>query len=93
MRNILSIVVGLLFTFISCGTNSDEVVISKEEYSKLKGEAIVTKRTITFPEGSGAGFDDWEIIQASDGHDYLDNGGGNDQILMHYIECNKCKKK
>ncbi len=33
---ILGMVVGLLFTFISCGTNSDEVVISKEEYSTYK---------------------------------------------------------
>ncbi len=90
MKNILSIVVGLIFTLISC---DDSVTISKSEYNKLKGVKTQTKRIIKFPVGSGAGFDDWEIIQASDGHDYLDNGGGNDEVVMHYIECNKCKNK
>ena len=89
---VLGMVVGLLFTFISCGTNSDEVVISKEEYSKLKGE-VVSKRTITFPKESTAENMDWKIIQGSNGHDYMENGNGNGYILMHYIECNKCKKK
>jgi len=93
MKNILAITVALIYTLISCGTNSDEVVISKEEYSKLKGEAIVNKRIITFPGESGAGFDEWEIIQASDGHDYLENNRGSGYVLIHYIECNKCKNK
>ena len=89
MKNILSIVVGLLFTIMSCDSR---VTISKSEYDISKDKSQ-TKRIITFPEGTGASYDDWEIIQASDGHDYLDNAGGNDQVLMHYIECNKCKKK
>ena len=90
MKNRISIVVGLLFTLISC---DDSVTISKSEYDRLKGVKTQTKRTITFPEGTGASYDNWEIIQASDGHDYLDNAGGNDEVVMHYIECNKCKKK
>ena len=90
MKNRLSIVVGLLFTLISCDSR---VTISKSEHDRLKGIKTQTKRTITFPEGTGASYDDWEIIQASDGHDYLDNAGGNDEVVMHYIECNKCKKK
>jgi hypothetical protein len=89
MKNILSIVVGLLFTIMSCDSR---VTIAKSEYDISKDKSQ-TKRIITFPEGTGASRDDWEIIQASDGHDYLDNAGGNDQVLMHYIECNKCKKK
>ena len=90
MKNRISIVVGLLVTIMSCDSR---VTISKSEYDRLKGIKTQTKWTITFPEGTGASDDDWEIIQASDGHDYLDNAGGNDQVLMHYIECNKCKKK
>lgn len=90
MKNVLSIVVGLLFTIISCDSR---VTISQSEYDKLIGINTQTKRTITFPEGSSASHDNWKIVQASDGHDYLENGGGNDQVLMHYIECNKCKKK
>lgn len=81
MKNILAIIVGLLFTLISCNNSSG------------KGENLVNKRTITFPEESRAGFDDWEITQASDGHDYLDNNVGSGYVLMHYIECNKCKNK
>ena len=90
MKNRISIVVGLLFTLISC---DDSVTISQSEYDKLIGINTQTKRTITFPEGSSASHDNWKIVQASDGHDYLENGDGNDQILMHYIECDKCKKK
>jgi hypothetical protein len=81
MKNILSITVGLLFTFMSCNNSSG------------KGETIVNKRTITFPEGSVAKNMDWYIIQGSDGHDYMENGDGSAYILMHYIECNKCKNK
>jgi len=81
MKNILSIIVGLLFTFMSCNNSSS------------KGETIVNKRTITFPDESVAENMSWQIIQASDGHDYMENGKGSGYILMHYIECNKCKKK
>ncbi len=90
MKIILMILITL--TIVSC-RDSNNITITKDEYSKLKGDSIVKKIIITFPEGSSASFDEWEIIQASDGHDYLENGGGHDQVLMHYIECNKCKKK
>ena len=90
MKNILSIVVGLLFTLISC---DDSVTISKSEYDKLKGEKDEVKRTVTFPESSTATNMEWKIIQASDGHEYMENGNGNGYILMHYVECSKCRKK
>lgn len=90
MKNILSIVVGLIFTLISC---NDSVTISRSENNKVKDTKTQTKRTITFPEESRAGFDEWEITQASDGHDYLNNNRGSGYVLIHYIECNKCKKK
>ena len=90
MKNILSIVVGLIFTLISC---ESRVTISQSEYDKLIGINTQTKRTITFPEGSVAKNMDWYIIQGSDGHDYMENGDGSSYILMHYIECDKCKKK
>ena len=90
MKNRLSIVVGLLFTFISC---DNSVTISKSEYDKLKGIKIQTKRIVTFPESSVAKNMDWEVIQGSDGHDYIENDNGSGYIMMHYVECNKCKKK
>jgi hypothetical protein len=81
----------LLFTLFSCG--DDTVTISKSEYNELKGIKPKPKRTITFPENSNAnnGFT-WKIIKASDGHDYLENDGYHSYIIMHYVECNKCKK-
>jgi hypothetical protein len=81
----------LLFTLFSCG--DDTVTISKSEYNQLKGIKPKTKRTITFPEGSNANYSyEWKIIKASDGHDYLENDGYHGYIIMHYVECNKCKK-
>ncbi len=90
MKNVLSITVGLLFTLISC---DDSVTISKSEYDKLKGIKIQTKTTVTFPESSKASYYIWEIIQGSDGHDYMENNGIKSYQLMHYVGCNKCKKK
>ena len=90
MKNRLSIVVGLLFTFISC---DDSVTLSKSEYNKLKGVKVRIPRTVTFSESSSANYYKWEIIQCSDGHDYMENNGTKSYILMHYTECNKCKKK
>lgn len=80
MKNILAITVGLIFTLISCNNSSGNE------------ENIVNKRTITFPDESVAENMSWQIIQASDGHDYMENGKGSGYVLMHYIECNKCKK-
>jgi hypothetical protein len=80
----------LLFTLLSCG--DDTVTLSKDEYNRLKGIKPKTKKTITFPEGSRANNCDWEIIEASDGHDYLENNSYHGYIIMHYVECNKCKK-
>jgi len=51
-----------------------------------------TIKTISFPEGSTSNRNKWKVINASDGHDYMENNGGNDYIIMHYVECNKCKK-
>lgn len=90
MKNVLSITVGLLFTLLSC---DDSVTISKSEYNKLKEIKIQTKRTVAFPESSNASYYIWEIIQGSDGHDYMENNGAKSYLLMHYVECSKCKKK
>jgi hypothetical protein len=90
MRNLLSIVVGLLFTLISC---NDSVTIPKSDYNKLKDVKTQTKRTITFPDDSKSDFYTWTIIKASDGHDYLENNGDHGYSIMHYVECNKCKNK
>ena len=80
----------LLFTLLSCG--DDTVTLSKDEYNRLKGIKPKTKRTITFLEGSQANDCDWEITESSDGHDYLENNDGPGYIIMHYVECSKCKK-
>ena len=88
--NVLAILVGLIFTFISC---DDSVTISKSEYDKLKGVKAKVTRAVTFPESSNADAYIWEIIQCSDGHDYMENHAMKSYVLMHYIECNKCKKK
>ena len=90
MKNVLSIVVGLLFTIISCDSR---VTISQSEYDILKGVKAKVTRTVTFPESSSADYYRWKIIKGSDGHDYLENDAGNAYIIMHYVECNKCKKK
>ena len=88
MKNTLLILLGLLLTFTSC---SDSVTIPKSEYDKLKGVKIPLKRTVTFPEKSTADYHEWVIIKCSDGHDYLENEGGSGFIIMHYVECQKCK--
>jgi hypothetical protein len=90
MKSIVLLGLMLLLTFTSC---SDSVTIPKSEYDKLRGVKIPLKRTVTFTEKSTADYHEWTIIKCSDGHDYLENDGGNGFIIMHYIECQKCQKK
>lgn len=76
MKNIKYLVVVLFLA--SC---SGDVTLSKREYEKLKGKKVVT-----------IGVSEYELITASDGHDYLDNGGCSSYSCMHYVECKKCAK-
>ena len=70
----------MLLTMVSCVEKS--VSISKSEPSK----------EITFPSYSKANNYSWQVIKCSDGHDYLESDGNHSYIIMHYVECKKCKK-
>ena len=35
----------------------------------------------------------WHVVQGSDGHEYMENNGGNAYVLLHYPGCVKCSKK
>jgi len=70
----------MLLTIVSCVEK--RVTISESEPSK----------EITFPSYSKADTWSWQVIKCSDGHDYLESNGDHGYIIMHYVECNKCKK-
>lgn len=77
----------ILYTLLLASCSSNDVTISREEYNKLKG-----KRIVTFNKGSCASEFNWRIIRGSDGHQYLENSGNAyAYVMMHYIECKKCK--
>lgn len=70
----------LLLILSSC---DDKITLFPEDV-KIEG------KTVTFPEDSNR--HKWKIVTASDGHDYMENDGGPNYIIMHYVECVKCKK-
>ena len=79
MKNLL--LISMILIFVGCGDLTETVGIQ------------VQKRTVTFPNGTSAGYSDWEIVTCSDGHDYLENSAGSGYAIMHYVECVKCKNK
>ena len=78
----LLIILPLILLF-SC---DDKITISSEK-NEIELKVI---KTISFPKGFNTYR--WRVVTASDGHDYMENNGGNDYVIMHYVECTKCKK-
>ena len=81
-----ALIFGLLLALVGCNETWTKVSITQD----------IVKRTpsaITFTERIRASVCIWNIIKSSDGHDYLENDGYKDYIIMHYVECGKCKKK
>ena len=90
MKKLITIL-SVLFLF-SC---NDNITISKEEYNKLKGDAVKPEypKPFKFKEPSfKANWVRWAIIEGEDNHEYLVNSGGKSFAFIHYPECKKCKK-
>lgn len=92
------IIVNALF---SCGDNKNNVTITKEEYSKLKGDTINSgypkpfsfKHDINNSTKPSWTYCEWEIFLGQDTHEYLTNNGINNLVLIHYPDCQKCLKR
>lgn len=83
---ILSILVALLVS--SC---NESVIISKEEYNKLKGDTVKPE----YPKLFSVNDKDYSISLGSDGHEYygiyLGIGGYSGETkFFHYADCKKC---
>lgn len=74
-------------------SNDNKVVLSKEEYVKLKNNTNYYKypKHITMLNDEHGHV--WSINLGSDGHEYISNDGYNSYILFHYIDCEKCLKR
>ena len=78
-----------LFLF-SC---NDNVIISKEEYNKLKGETVKPEYPKKLIIGnSGYSKTNFLIELGSDGHEYANNEEYHGYVCFHYVDCKKCKK-
>jgi len=89
MKNILIILTLFLF---SC---NESVIISKEEYNKLKGDTVKPEYPKFFKlYTDGLSFSNREgIVLGSDDHEYLViHYGSNGENIMHYVDCKKCKR-
>lgn len=90
MKNIFFILLTLIL--FSCVDNN-EVVISKQEYNRLKGiKKSEYPKQFHFEDELAEGWE-WKIILGEDNHEYIRNEGGNGFILIHYPDCNKCLKR
>lgn len=80
-----------ILILIGCG-NNDQIVISKEEYKKLKGDTIKSEYPKPFRLIEGAE-DNAEIVLGSDGHEYIEIDRYNHSYnVLHSPECIKCKR-
>ena len=81
-----------ILILIGCG-NNDQIVISKEEYKKLKGDTIKSEYPKPFLLIKGEGHKS-QIILGSDGHEYIEivlNYRMDTYNVLHSPECIKCK--
>ena len=72
----------------------DKILISKEEYAKLKGDTFKPEYPKPFHfKGNHSGGDfSWQVELGEDNHEYLNNIGSNAFVLIHYPDCKKCNK-
>lgn len=89
MKKILVFLLPLLF--FAC-QDDKVIVLSKEEYDKLKGQEVIYSRPFKFKHSKVPEYTNWFISEGEDGHEYLHNEGHNSFILFHYPECKKCTK-
>lgn len=77
---------------IGCGSNDNEVTITKEEYEKLTGDTIKPEYPKPFKllsEGNSKS----RIVLGSDGHEYIEfNWNSSSYNILHSPECIKCKR-
>lgn len=79
-----------ILILIGCG-NNDQIVISKEEYKKLKGDTIKPEYPKPF-KLLGKRRGESQIVLGSDGHEYIElNWSNNRYNVLHSPECIKCK--
>lgn len=80
-----------ILILIGCG-NNDQIVISKEEYKKLKGDTIKPEYPKPF-KLLGKRRGESQIVLGSDGHEYIElNWSRNTYNVLHSPECIKCKR-
>lgn len=82
MRKIFLILTA--FLAFSCG-NSEQVVISKEEYNVLKG---IKNDSVLYIDGVK-----FKITKGSDGHDYYTHYWSHGATVEHLIDCRFCTKR
>ena len=80
-----------ILILIGCG-NNDQIVISKEEYKKLKGDTIKSEYPKPF-KLLGKKRGESQIVLGSDGHEYIElNWSSSSYNVLHSPECIKCKR-
>lgn len=96
MKLFLTILTTLLLA--SCGSSSDEVVISQEDYKKLIGDTIKPEYPKTvevlYTNNTWGVMREFTICLATDGHEYQRHYESDisDQ-WVHYGGCKKCQKE
>lgn len=92
--------IAILFFILAFTACSSDVQMSKDDYEKLLIKAGVEKEVYSKPwklfikENNNVFSGQTGIVYASDGHQYLViDYGLNKQVIMHYIDCEFCKKR
>ena len=77
---------------IGCGSNDNEVTITKEEFKKLTGDTIKPEYPKPFKLIGGTE-NNAEVVLGSDRHEYIEfNWNSRSYNVLHSPECIKCKR-
>lgn len=91
MKKILIFLLPLLL--FGCKENKEVIIVSKEDYDKLKNsKEVIYPRPFKFKDSDHINKFDWFISEGDDGHEYLHNDSYKGLVLIHYPECKKCTK-
>jgi hypothetical protein len=89
MKNLIFLLI-FSISFVSCGdTQTSSVTISKDEYAKL----LQKQAKVEEPKQLVIHNYNYNIYTGSDGHDYLEEAFGRNDLIGHYVDCRLCKQR
>jgi hypothetical protein len=85
----------ILFIILTSCNSDENVIITKNEYQKLKGEQPTYPKIIRFPDLKDDSWNrnNFNVYIANDGHEYISQNCDGYRQFNHYGGCKLCSNK